>query len=160
MSSLTLSCFDRQHTCILVRSLVSDDRSAPHAAHTRQPEKGSSFGAQFQDFEQPADRLPGGPDGWIKERLGPRRCRAHMANSSGPSHFWDGAFFYLRKIINKKKKKKKLLIRLLFSFLYSYTCGVLRNLFFRPRDQKKLKKAHCAIFQVQRIRERLSWMSA
>lgn len=35
VSSLTLSCFDRQHTCILVESLVADDLAAPCAAHTR-----------------------------------------------------------------------------------------------------------------------------
>lgn len=94
MSSLTLSCFDRQRTCIPVQSLAGDDWTAARAAHTRQPGEGGGFGARFQDFEQPADCLPRERGGWIKQQPGLRRCRAHMAHSLGPSRFCDGAFLF------------------------------------------------------------------
>lgn len=128
MSSLTLSCFDRQRTCILVQSLVGDDRAAPCAAHTRQSEKGSSFDARFQDFKQPVDCLPRVHGGWIKQRPGPRRCQARMAHSSGPSHFSDGAFLYLGKIINKDKKG--ITIEFIGFFLYLVAFDVLHHPFF------------------------------
>lgn len=62
VSSLTPSCFDRQHTCILVESLVGDDPAAPCVAHTGQGRLWHSRP------EKPPDHLPGGRCSFFQQK--------------------------------------------------------------------------------------------
>lgn len=156
VSSLTLSCFDRQHTCILVESLVGDDLAAPCAAHTRKPGTGGTGGrgerglapvsGTWSSLESVSleDAVAGSNSRRAWDAAGLVLCLGslwlpiqgrHRSGTELLSHFY-----------SEKNEKMWLFFSLVLSSSYLVTSDFLHNLFFPTVGLKKSKKADYGIY--------------
>lgn len=157
VSSLTLSCFDRQRACIPVQSLAGDDWAAARAAHTRDSQ---GKGAVLAPVSRTLSSLQ-------------TVSLEDAVAGSNSSRAWDAAgltwltvwvrhafvmelFSFLKKTVNEKKNRDCFSVHCFLHYLWCLTQAP-----FSVMGLKMLKKAHyaffCFVFGLK-LWERLRWI--